>query len=177
MSQYIPESLRHQIAKRAGHRCEYCLIREEDSFLGFQVDHIISLKHEGQTEPENLAWSCFACNNNKGSDIGTVLLPGKQFTARVALQTLTSRLWFIYSFRTRWASGGVADDRECVQFSGGAGVSASFTAKALRRRESGRDSCRSGQKVVCKSDDAAHLVGETGAGLKTSDNSVANIEV
>ena len=79
MSQYIPENLRRLTAERAEHRCEYCRIHESDSFLSFQVDHIISLKHDGVTEPENLAWSCFACNNNKGSDIGTVLLPDKRF--------------------------------------------------------------------------------------------------
>ncbi len=28
---------------------------------------------------DNLAYSCFACNNGKGSDIGTVLLPGRRF--------------------------------------------------------------------------------------------------
>jgi len=79
MSHYIPENLRHLAAERAGHRCEYCRIRESDSFLSFQVDHVISLKHGGLTESQNLAWSCFACNNNKGSDIGTVLFPGRRF--------------------------------------------------------------------------------------------------
>ena len=79
MSKAVPQSLRRTVAERAKRFCEYCHIREADSFLGFQVDHIISVKHGGLTEPENLAWSCFACNNNKGSDVGTVLLPGKRF--------------------------------------------------------------------------------------------------
>lgn len=79
MSQHISENLRRLVAERAGRQCEYCRINEEDAFLGFQVDHIISLKHDGPTAPENLAWACFACNNNKGSNIGTVLLPDKQF--------------------------------------------------------------------------------------------------
>jgi len=55
MSHYIPENLRQLAAERAGHRCEYCRIRESDSFLSFQVDHVISLKHGGPTEPGNLA--------------------------------------------------------------------------------------------------------------------------
>jgi 5-methylcytosine-specific restriction endonuclease McrA len=80
MSQYISENLRRQVADRALHRCEYCHIREDDTFLGFQIDHIISLKHGGPTELENLAWACFACNNSKGSNVGTVLLPDKRFT-------------------------------------------------------------------------------------------------
>jgi hypothetical protein len=78
MGTYIPDRIRILVAARAAHCCEYCKIHENDSFLGFQVDHIISLKHGGDTEKDNLAWSCFSCNNNKGSDIGTVILPNKK---------------------------------------------------------------------------------------------------
>ncbi|MBI4658109.1 MAG: HNH endonuclease [Verrucomicrobia bacterium] len=35
------------------------------------MDHIISRKHGGATEPGNLAWACAACNSAKGSDLGT----------------------------------------------------------------------------------------------------------
>jgi len=79
MGAYIPDRLRALVTIRAEHRCEYCRAHEDDSFLVFQVDHIISIKHGGETEAENLAWSCFACNNNKGSDVGTVLLPENRF--------------------------------------------------------------------------------------------------
>lgn len=79
MSRHIPESLRRSVAERARHRCEYCQIGENDAFLGFQVDHIISVKHGGPTALDNLAWACFACNNNKGSNVGTVLLPDRRF--------------------------------------------------------------------------------------------------
>jgi len=37
-----------------------------------QIDHIITLKHGGQTTPENLALSCALCNKYKGSDIASV---------------------------------------------------------------------------------------------------------
>ena len=57
------------VAERAGHRCEYCGIREADTFLGCQVDHIISEKHGGLTAEENLALACTACNRAKGTDI------------------------------------------------------------------------------------------------------------
>ena len=50
-----------------------------ESFWSFQVDHIISRKHGGKTELKNLAWTCFPCNNGKGTDIGTMLLPDKTF--------------------------------------------------------------------------------------------------
>jgi 5-methylcytosine-specific restriction endonuclease McrA len=45
-----------------------------------QVDHIISLKHEGTSDPENLAYSCLPCNINKGSDVGTIFPDSKRFT-------------------------------------------------------------------------------------------------
>lgn len=79
MGTYIPDRLRLLIANRAQRRCEYCQFHEEDSFLSFQIDHIISLKHGGETQEDNLAWTCFSCNNNKGSDIGTILFPDKLF--------------------------------------------------------------------------------------------------
>jgi 5-methylcytosine-specific restriction endonuclease McrA len=41
-------------------------------FFGCEVDHIISVKHEGATTAENLAYACAFCNRNKGSDIGSV---------------------------------------------------------------------------------------------------------
>ncbi|MFO7985151.1 MAG: HNH endonuclease signature motif containing protein [Desulfatiglandaceae bacterium] len=72
MSSYISEHLRQAVALRADHLCEYCLIHEEDTFFGCEVDHIISLKHGGVTESDNLAYACFFCNRRKGSDIGSV---------------------------------------------------------------------------------------------------------
>lgn len=73
MSRHIPDSLRKSVAKRANNRCEYCRRLEADSFIKFQIDHIISRKHRGQTILENLALACSICNGNKGSDIGTIL--------------------------------------------------------------------------------------------------------
>ena len=50
-------------------------MHEADTEFGCEVDHIISEKHHGSTEPDNLALACFFCNRNKGSDIGSVLGP------------------------------------------------------------------------------------------------------
>ena len=69
---YIPQALRRTVWGRAEERCEYCGIRENDTGFGCEVDHIISEKHMGRTESENLALACFFCNRNKGSDIGSV---------------------------------------------------------------------------------------------------------
>ncbi|WP_353482803.1 HNH endonuclease signature motif containing protein [Haliscomenobacter sp.] len=73
MSKKIPDILRRQVAIRANYRCEYCRRPEVDSFIRYQSDHIISRKHGGKTELENLAHTCPTCNNAKGSDIATIL--------------------------------------------------------------------------------------------------------
>ncbi len=36
------------------------------------MDHIIALKHGGQTSADNLALSCLSCNRHKGSDFATI---------------------------------------------------------------------------------------------------------
>ncbi len=79
MSRYISESLKKNVVQRANGCREYCLMGNDISFIPHQIDHIISLKHEGDTSLSNLAYACFSCNNNKGSDIGTMLLPSKIF--------------------------------------------------------------------------------------------------
>ncbi len=73
MSKYIPEKLRAKVAERAHFRCEYCRRLESDSFIKYQIDHIISRKHGGLTVLGNLAYCCPICNSNKGSDIATIL--------------------------------------------------------------------------------------------------------
>jgi hypothetical protein len=52
--------------------CEYCLIHEDDTFLGCEVEHVISEKHGGRTIAENLALACVFCNRFKGSDLGSL---------------------------------------------------------------------------------------------------------
>ena len=73
MSSYISAQIRLLVAQRAGNVCEYCLIAAEDSYYRHQIEHIVSLKHGGSSETENLALSCVFCNRNKGSDIGSVI--------------------------------------------------------------------------------------------------------
>lgn len=73
MSSYINAALRRLVATRADGLCEYCLISEEDAFFGCEVDHIISEKHGGQTDANNLAYACAFCNRSKGSDIGSIV--------------------------------------------------------------------------------------------------------
>jgi hypothetical protein len=76
---YIDLELRRVVAERARWLCEYCLIHEDDTYLGCEIDHIISLKHGGETRQDNLAFSCAFCNRHKGSDVGSVLIGGNEF--------------------------------------------------------------------------------------------------
>ena len=68
----ITEGLRADVAHRAGHRCEYCLIQEEDGGFPLQVDHIVSRKHGGSSEIDNLAYACILCNRHKGSEVASI---------------------------------------------------------------------------------------------------------
>lgn len=69
---YISLKVRNFVAIRAEFRCEYCLIHEDDTFFGCEIDHIVSKKHGGSNDPENLAYACLFCNRHKGTDIGSV---------------------------------------------------------------------------------------------------------
>lgn len=69
---YVSAALRRLVWSRAAQCCEYCLIHEDHTFFGCEVDHIISEKHGGATDPDNLAFACLACNRHKGTDIASI---------------------------------------------------------------------------------------------------------
>lgn len=71
-SSLIPAELRRLVIERASGHCEYCLIHQDVSIYSHEVDHIIALKHGGQTRADNLALSCLSCNRYKGSDLATI---------------------------------------------------------------------------------------------------------
>ncbi|MVM28598.1 HNH endonuclease [Spirosoma sp. HMF4905] len=73
MSRYIPEVLRDLVAQRAKFCCEYCCLPADRSFFAFHIDHVVSMKHGGETAADNLAFACSICNLNKGSDVATFL--------------------------------------------------------------------------------------------------------
>lgn len=60
------------VRERAKFRCEYCQLPQSLSSIPFEIDHIIARKHGGDSEPENLALSCFYCNSSKGPNIAGV---------------------------------------------------------------------------------------------------------
>lgn len=79
MSRYIPKKIRLLVAQRAFLLCEYCLLHDSQSFIGFEIDHIISLQHGGSSDIDNLANTCLYCNQNKGPNVGSILLPSNEF--------------------------------------------------------------------------------------------------
>jgi hypothetical protein len=69
---YISAQLRRQVRKRAGSRSEYWPLPEDIAFFPHEPDHVLALKHGGDTISGNLALSCFDCNGFKGSDVASI---------------------------------------------------------------------------------------------------------
>ncbi len=65
----IGSATRELVRQRAGGRCEYCRIHEDDEPFVFHLEHIIPIKHGGNDDPSNLAWSCHSCNLAKGANL------------------------------------------------------------------------------------------------------------
>ena len=68
----VSAALRELVRARAANRCEYCGIAESGTFAEHEIDHIIALKHGGDSLAGNLALSCVLCNRHKGSDIASI---------------------------------------------------------------------------------------------------------
>jgi ATP adenylyltransferase len=62
---YLSGSLRYEVLKRAGFRCELCGVSADERAI--EVDHIVPRKHGGQDDLTNLQALCFKCNANKGA--------------------------------------------------------------------------------------------------------------
>lgn len=71
-SNSISAELRKLVIQRASGCCEYCLRHQDFSIYTHEVDHIIAVKHGGETTADNLALSCLSCNRHKGSDFATI---------------------------------------------------------------------------------------------------------
>ncbi|MEM1326958.1 MAG: HNH endonuclease [Bacteroidota bacterium] len=91
MSRYVSREIRVKVEERANFRCEYRRIHADDSFLPLQIEHIISLKHGGGSELENLALACPHCNQNKGTDLTTFL---EDYQDIVPLYHPRLQVWF-----------------------------------------------------------------------------------
>lgn len=68
----VSAALRREVRERAREHCEYCLLAESQAFFPHEPDHLIALKHGGETSSANLVLACFDCNHFKGSDIASL---------------------------------------------------------------------------------------------------------
>src|SRR5580693_6406088 len=67
-------ALRALVRERAGLRCEYCRLHEDDAdFLAFHVEHIVAKQHGGTDHPGLLGFACSECNWAKGPNLSGLL--------------------------------------------------------------------------------------------------------
>ncbi len=64
---YLSSALKKQVVERAENRCEYCGLSQAGQEATFHVDHILPVKHEGQTTFDNLALACVSCSLHKAA--------------------------------------------------------------------------------------------------------------
>lgn len=66
----MDEATRELVRRRAGDRCEYCLLPQAHSpLVRHHVEHIVPKKHGGTDDPGNLALACIDCNLRKGPNL------------------------------------------------------------------------------------------------------------
>ena len=61
-----------EIRAVAGGCCEYCRVSEQKRLIGFQIDHIIPLRHGGENHSENLCLACLECHSYKGPNVAAL---------------------------------------------------------------------------------------------------------
>jgi hypothetical protein len=61
----VPARLRRLVIRRAGNRCEYCLLSQTGQEATFHVDHILAEANGGLTAEQNLAFACVSCSLRK----------------------------------------------------------------------------------------------------------------
>ncbi len=66
----MQSATRNHVCHRAGFRCEYCGLHQDQSPLAaFHIEHILPRKHGGSDDVDNLALACSDCNLHKGSNV------------------------------------------------------------------------------------------------------------
>jgi hypothetical protein len=63
----ISSQLRQQIITAADYRCEYCKSSSRLTGTPLVMEHILPRAFDGTDDPENLAASCYRCNEFKGT--------------------------------------------------------------------------------------------------------------
>jgi hypothetical protein len=64
---------RKLVRQRAGNRCEYCRIHQDDDPLWpFHIEHIVARQHVESDHPDGLALACHECNSRKGPNLAGI---------------------------------------------------------------------------------------------------------
>lgn len=66
-------AIQRLVWRRAGGRCEYCHLHQDDDYFTLHVEHIIAKQHGGSDRPENLGLACRECNFSKGTNVAGLL--------------------------------------------------------------------------------------------------------
>ena len=75
----MDDALRAFVWARAGSRCEYCRLHQDEyEYQTFHVEHIIAKQHGGPDDPDNLCLACSECNWAKGPNLAG-LIDGKLY--------------------------------------------------------------------------------------------------
>ena len=92
----VSPSLRADVAKRAGERCEYCGLAQVGQEAAFHVDHVVPISENGPTTADNLALACVSCSLRKWAKLTA---PDPESAAEVPLFNPRSQKW---SDHFRW---------------------------------------------------------------------------
>jgi hypothetical protein len=72
MTIYLSATLRQLVNQRASGACEYCRVHQTFSIFSHEIDHVIAIKHGGESTDDNLVLACLPCNRHKGSDLTSI---------------------------------------------------------------------------------------------------------
>lgn len=96
----ISETLKLQIWAEADYRCEYCRTSARLTGMPLVIDHIIPISAGGSNQRDNLAASCYRCNEFKGARVQAIDPETKEL---VALFNPRLQRW---KENFSWANGG-----------------------------------------------------------------------
>ncbi|HBJ86671.1 MAG TPA: HNH endonuclease [Verrucomicrobiales bacterium] len=66
----MTEATKALVRQRAGFRCEYCRLHQDDSPLAaLHIEHVRPRKHGGSDHESNLCLACIDCNLHKGANL------------------------------------------------------------------------------------------------------------
>jgi hypothetical protein len=68
----MDDRLEKLVRQRARHACEYCKMPDEVRPLRFEIEHVVSKQHGGETISANLAYACLHCNRHKGPNLAGI---------------------------------------------------------------------------------------------------------